>query len=380
MDEAVVPRPAGHTSGHGILASVPGGAQENLDPRALQLAALSPGDLVHHGDQAFVAGADDLRRHLVGHLGRRGAGALGVLEGEGPAKRAARTTSMVCSRSSSVSPGKPTMMSVVIAASGIAARTRSTMPRNRSRRYERRIRRSTASEPDCSGMCSCGITFPVVAIASITSSVKSRGCGLVNRTCPTRRLRRTPGGGRRTPRLAEVAAVGVDVLAEQGDLDHARLHQRPNLGQHVTRPTVALPPRSAGTMQKVQVLLQPTLIDTQAECAESRREGSVDGRPPGPRGSRPGPRARPGARASRAGRLPMLWVPKTTSTHGARRTISLRSFCARQPPTAICSSGLASLSGRRCPRLPYRRLSAFSRTAQVLKTMTSAACPGGAAT
>jgi hypothetical protein len=30
-------------------------------------------------------------------------------------------------------------------------------------------------------------------------------------------------------------------------------------------------------MQKVQVLLQPTLIDTHAEYAESRRVGSVDG-------------------------------------------------------------------------------------------------------
>ena len=46
-----------------------------------------------------------------------------------PAKRASRTTSSVAWKSSSVSPGKPTMMSVVIAASGIAARTRSMMPR-----------------------------------------------------------------------------------------------------------------------------------------------------------------------------------------------------------------------------------------------------------
>ena len=42
----------------------------------------------------------------------------------------------------------------------------------------RRIR----SEPDCSGMCSCGITLGVSAIASITSSVKAAGCGLVKRT------------------------------------------------------------------------------------------------------------------------------------------------------------------------------------------------------
>ena len=41
---------------------------------------------------------------------------------------------------------------------------------------------STLSEPDCSGMCSDGITFGVCAIASITSSVNSAGCGEVNRT------------------------------------------------------------------------------------------------------------------------------------------------------------------------------------------------------
>ena len=42
--------------------------------------------------------------------------------------------------------------------------------------------RSTASDPDCRGMCSCGITFGVSAMAAITSSVKSRGCGEVKRT------------------------------------------------------------------------------------------------------------------------------------------------------------------------------------------------------
>ena len=68
----------------------------------------------------------------------------------------------------------------------------------------------------------------------------------------------------------------------------------------------------------------------------------------------------------------MLCVPKTTSTHGARRTISPRSFCARQPPTAICMPGRRFLTGARWPRLPYSLLSAFSRTAQVLKTTTSA--------
>ena len=45
-------------------------------------------------------------------------------------KRAARTTSSVPWKSTSVSPGKPTMMSVVMAASGMCSRTVSRMPRN----------------------------------------------------------------------------------------------------------------------------------------------------------------------------------------------------------------------------------------------------------
>ncbi|GAA5012113.1 hypothetical protein GCM10025734_57370 [Kitasatospora paranensis] len=74
------------------------------------------------------------------------------------------------------------MMSVEIAASGMASRTLRMMPRKRSCRYERRMAFSTVSEPDCSGMCSWCITFGVSAIAAITSSVKSRGCGEVKRT------------------------------------------------------------------------------------------------------------------------------------------------------------------------------------------------------
>ncbi len=77
----------------------------------------------------------------------------------------------------------------------------------------------------------------------------------------------------------------------------------------------------------------------------------------------------------------MLCVPKTTSTQGAFFTMVSRSFCARQPPTAICMPGRAAFFGARWPRLPYSLLSAFSRTAQVLKTTTSAAsAPSGART
>ena len=46
-----------------------------------------------------------------------------------PANCDCRATSSVCWKSSSVSPGKPTMMSVVIAASGMAARTSARIDR-----------------------------------------------------------------------------------------------------------------------------------------------------------------------------------------------------------------------------------------------------------
>ena len=46
---------------------------------------------------------------------------------------------------------------------------------------------STLSDPDCNGMCNCGIALGVSAMAAITSSVKSLGCGEVkrNRSSPS---------------------------------------------------------------------------------------------------------------------------------------------------------------------------------------------------
>ncbi len=105
-------------------------------------------------------------------------------------------------------------------------------------------------------------------------------------------------------------------------------------------------------MQNVQVLLQPTEIDTQPEWAESRRAGSVEGKTSRASSISTWASRLCRDRSSSVGNEPMLWVPKTTSTQGARRTISPRSFCARHPPTAICMPGWESLTGRSRPRLP----------------------------
>ncbi len=105
-------------------------------------------------------------------------------------------------------------------------------------------------------------------------------------------------------------------------------------------------------MQNVQVLLQPTLIDTQAANTESRLVGSVDGNTSSDSRISTCDSSAMRARSSRTGSEPMLCVPKTTSTYGARFVIVSRSFCARQPPTAICMPGFFSLTDAMWPRLP----------------------------
>ena len=105
-------------------------------------------------------------------------------------------------------------------------------------------------------------------------------------------------------------------------------------------------------MQNVQVLLHPTEIETQAAYADSRLVGSVDGKTSSDSRISTCASSCTRARSSSTGSDPMLWVPNTTSTHGARSVIVERSFCARQPPTAICMPGWAALTGARWPRLP----------------------------
>ncbi len=105
-------------------------------------------------------------------------------------------------------------------------------------------------------------------------------------------------------------------------------------------------------MQNVQVLLHPTETDTHAAYADSRLVGRVLGKTSSDSRTSTWASSATRARSSSTGREPMLWVPNTTSTYGARRVISPRSFWARQPPTAICMPGLAALTGARWLRLP----------------------------
>ena len=64
----------------------------------------------------------------------------------------------------------------------------------------------------------------------------------------------------------ELRPIGVDVLAEQRDFEHPVGDQRADLAQTVAGAAVPFSfPARLGTMQKVQVSLQPTEIETQAE-------------------------------------------------------------------------------------------------------------------
>jgi len=77
-------------------------------------------------------------------------------------------------------------------------------------------------------------------------------------------------------------------------------------------------------------------------------------------------------RASSSGSRCSVCGPNTTSTNGARATMPAPSWLATQPPTAIMSRGLARFRCFTRPRSANTFSCAFSRTEQVLKTMTSA--------
>ena len=182
-------------------------------------------------------------------------------------------------------------------------------------------------------------------MARMTSSVKAAGCGLVKRT-RSRPVDLAAGAQQLAEGepVAELDAVGVDVLAEQRHLDDALRDERLDLGEDLAGAAVLLLAAQARhDAERARVVAADGDRDP-ARCRRSR-DGSAGstGRPRGSRGSRPRRACCGAARSSRAGREPMLWVPKTTSTHGARWTMVPRSFWAMQPPTAICMLGVLLL-------------------------------------
>src|SRR5256886_2754445 len=82
---------------------------------------------------------------------------------------ASSTTSSVRRKSSSVSPGKPTIRSVVTARSGSASRAAASFRRYRSAVYPRCMRASVRSLPAWSGRWRCSHTASHSAIAALVS-------------------------------------------------------------------------------------------------------------------------------------------------------------------------------------------------------------------
>src|SRR3954451_5470994 len=128
-------------------------------------------------------------------------------------------------------------------------------------------------------MCSWCITLGVSAIAAITSSRNSAGCGLVKRTRSSPSIspvaRSSFENACRSPNSAPYALTFCPsrVTSLTPSSTRARTSARMSPG----RRSFSLP-RRAGTMQNVQVLLHPTLMLTQAAYADSRRVGNVDGK------------------------------------------------------------------------------------------------------
>jgi hypothetical protein len=120
------------------------------------------------------------------------------------------------------------------------------------------------------------MTLAVSAIASMTSSVKSRGCGEVKRTrsrpsiSPQQLAERGP--------VAELGAVGVHVLAEQRDLEHPVGDQRADLAQDVAGPAVLLlAPQGRHDAEGAGVVAahrdrDPGRVDRPAPGGQQRRE------------------------------------------------------------------------------------------------------------
>ena len=97
-----------------------------------------------------------------------------------PSNSASAAKARVSSKSFSVSPGKPTIMSVVTARSGICLRASLSLSIYFDLLYPLCIAARIWSLPDCNGRCRCSQTADVSAIASMTSRRKSLGWGLVN--------------------------------------------------------------------------------------------------------------------------------------------------------------------------------------------------------
>src|SRR5258708_11028929 len=104
-----------------------------------------------------------------------------------PSNLTASNSESVSAKSAAVSPGNPTITSVVIVVRRFALRIMAIFSRYSSREYVLCMRRRTREEPDCTGSCTWLQILEFASITEIMSGVKSCGCEVVKRT------RRIPG-------------------------------------------------------------------------------------------------------------------------------------------------------------------------------------------
>ena len=153
-----------------------------------------------------------------------------------PSKRASRTTSSVASKSASVSPGNPTMMSVETLRFGMMLCAISSLARNRS------ACSPGASQPGCGG---CRLQRQVELLAHRRRLRHRRGNVLLEVLRVGARVADAADpfdladpaqqiGEQRLPAVQlEIATVRVDVLAEQRHLDHPVGGELADLAEHV---------------------------------------------------------------------------------------------------------------------------------------------------
>ena len=139
------------------------------------------------------------------------------------------------------------------------------------------------------------------------------------------------------------AGIGIDVLAQQRDLADALRASARTSASTESNGRLTSSPRVYGTTQKLQYLLQPSMIETKARAPSARGGGSwsnfsISGKLTSTTRGR-APRARRSSRGSRC----MVCGPNTRSTNGARALIASPSWLATQPPTPMISSGRALL-------------------------------------
>ena len=149
-------------------------------------------------------------------------------------KRSSSCARSVASNSSSVSSQNPTSRSVVMAMSGMAARSAAYQrPERRRSRIRGACGPAPRRTPLCSGRWTCLQILGVSAIAAMTSSAKVERVGRVKRT---RSMPSTAATARSSCANPDVlAAVRVHRLAEQLHLLDARRHQRAHLAQDLAR-------------------------------------------------------------------------------------------------------------------------------------------------